>query len=154
MKILLFIAAVFLIISFCFATCESKCWGLACSDPINFKLIDKVTQQDLVFGASPRYQLDSMQVNRSPDFTIGYTANYLSTVKGNYSGLLTSTGKGAIDTSYLRLTFNDIDTLVISYIYDKNDCCNNFGGYGKITSLKYNGVLASKDGENYKFEKR
>lgn len=153
MKIWIFILAIFIILQFCFATCESKCWQVYCADPINFKLTDKFTQQDLVFGTNPRFKTDSMQLNKSPDFTIGYHPNYLSTVSGSSLGLLTSTGKTAHDTCYLRLTFTDIDTLFINYVYDNNDCCNNFGGYGKIVSIKYNGQTAAKDGENYKFEK-
>jgi hypothetical protein len=38
------------IFSFFISSCviEEKCWGSSCSDPINFQLIDKATQQDLV----------------------------------------------------------------------------------------------------------
>jgi len=154
MKIWLFILSAFLIISFSFATCESKCYDRICTDPINFKLIDKLTQEDMVFGAIPRYTVDSMQLNKAPDFSLGFTMNFLGRVIGNYEGLSTSTGVFSVDTAYLRLTYNDIDTLVISYIREQSDCCNNYGGYGKIVSLKYNGLVAIKDGTNYKFEKQ
>ena len=153
MKIWLFILSAFLIISFNFATCESKCFRTICVESINFKLIDKLTQVDLVFGI-PRYKLDSMQLNRSPDFSLGFTMNFLGRVGGSYDGLSTSTGVSAVDTAYLRLAYNDIDTLLISYTREHTDCCNNFGGYGKIVSLKYNGQQAIKDGANYKFEKQ
>ena len=155
MKIMLLILGVFIIISFSFATCESKCWGKRCSDPINFKLVNKLTQQDLVSGANPKYHIDSMQLNRLPDFNLGiYNINFLSRVYGDINGLSTSTGVSSVDTSYLRLTSTDIDTLVISYLHEEKDCCGNFGGYGKIVSIKYNGQVAMKDGINYKFEKQ
>jgi hypothetical protein len=71
----------------------------------------------------------------------------------NYNGLQISTGKGAVDTSYLRLTYNDIDTLIINYLYEDRECCSSVNGYGKIASVKYNGKVAVKIGEVYKFEK-
>jgi hypothetical protein len=57
-----------IIASCCFATCEKKCWGADCADPVIFQLIDKSTQQDLVLGANPKFKLDSMQLKAGPSF--------------------------------------------------------------------------------------
>ena len=155
MKILIVVPTIFIFCLFCFAVCEDKCWGRVCAEPISFKLLDKLTQQDLVFGTIPRYTIDSMQLNRSPDFTLGYHMNHLSNINTiGYNYLVISTGRATPDTTYLRLAYNDIDTLIITYAYEQKDCCDNFGGYGKITSIKYNGVIATKDSLAYKFEKQ
>ncbi len=134
-------------------TVEDKCWGAPCADNINFQLIDKTTQQDIVFGINPKYKIDSMQLNLKADFRIGIHENGLATVTGDYRGLQTSTGKRPLDTAYLRLTYIDIDTLVISYTHEPKNCCKALGGYGKIISIKYNGQLAQKTGDYFKFEK-
>ena len=134
-------------------TVENKCWGYRCVDPILFQLIDKSTQQDLVIGVNQKYKIDSMQLNLKPDLRIGTHENLLSRVSGDNNGLRTSTGKKSLDTSYLRLTSVDIDTLIINYTHEPNNCCSAFGGYGKIISIKYNGQLTIKTGDYYKFEK-
>jgi hypothetical protein len=95
-----------------------------------------------------------MQLNRSTDFSLGYHVNFLGRVFKIGYNLATSTSNRAIDTCYLRLTSNDIDTLTIKYVFDKDDCCTNYGGFAKIVSINYNGQTAMKDGENYKFEKQ
>ena len=154
MKILTFTLTIFIISLFSFATCEDKCFARVCVEAINFKLIDKLTQQDLVLGANPRFSPDSMQLNKSPDFSLGYHPNYLSTVNQTGNNLIASTGISARDTAFLRLAHNDIDTLIITYAYDQKECCDNFGGYGKIVSIKYNNLLAAKDVDIYKFEKQ
>jgi len=150
-----FFLGVLVTVSLFFSSCviEEKCWGSSCSDPINFQLIDQITQQDLVFGGSPKFKLDSMQLNKKADFTIGYHSNYLSTVTGDYHYLQTSTGNGSVDTSYLRLTYNDIDTLITAFVVENTECCRQYGGYGKIAGIKYNGKAATKIGNYFKFEK-
>jgi hypothetical protein len=135
------------------AACEKKCWEVNCADQLNFQLIDKSSQLDLVFGITPRYKLDSMQLNKLPDFSLGHHQNFLGSIHGDSHGLYTSTGDHPVDTTYLCLTFNDIDTIIINYIYEVNRCCTSFKGYGKINGIRYNGKIAAKKGEFYKFEK-
>jgi hypothetical protein len=131
---------------------EGKCWKATCSDPIVFRLLDKATQQNLIFGTNSKYKLDSLQLNKRPDFRIGQYDNLLSEVSCDSERLFTASGEYA-DTSYLRLTHTDIDTLVINYIRENNQCCVPYGGYGKIGLIKYNGKVAQKNGDIFKFEK-
>jgi hypothetical protein len=147
--------ALLFIWTFVFYSCfiEDKCFGSSCTDQINFKIIDKTTGQDLVFGSSPIYKIDSMQLNSAPDFSLGINGSYVSRISGDYHGLSTTPGNGSIDTFYLRLTHNDIDTLAINFTLTTDECCTSSGGYGTIVSINYNGKVPQKSGDNYLFEK-
>ena len=140
-------------LAFYLTSCEAKCWQVRCSDELNFQLVGKSSQQDLVFGVTQKYKLDSMQLNKLPDFNLGFHQNFLNSITGDSHGLHTSMGGYSVDTSYLRLTFNDIDTIIINYIYEVNKCCTSYNGYGKIGTITYNGKTVTKNGEFYKFEK-
>jgi hypothetical protein len=153
MKLLTSTLILLSILAFYLTSCEAKCWQVRCSDELNFQLVDKSSQQDLVFGITQKYRLDSMQLNKLPDFKLGLHQNFLGRITGDYHGLHVSTLEYPIDTSYLRLTFNDIDTITIHYIYEANKCCTSYKGYGKIGAIKYNGKTVIKNGEFYKFEK-
>ena len=143
------------IVSFFIWSCipEGKCWKATCSDPIDFRLIDKATQQNLIFAVNSTYKLDSLQINKRPDFRIGYHENFLSQVVGDTTRLYPLVGLEYPDTLYLRLAYNDIDTLVIDFIRQRNECCTVYGGYGKIGAIKYNGKVAGKVGEIFRLEK-
>ena len=145
----------FVIFTLVFNSCyiEDKCFSFSCTEQFNFQLIDTITRGDLVFGFNPLFKLDSMQLNKAPDFILEMHYHFLGRVSGSPYGLTTSIGEFTVDTSYLRLTYNDIDTLIINFTRAANDCCTSAGGYGKIVSIRYNGKLAQKSGDNYLFEK-
>ena len=153
MKTWVYNLSILIIVTCGYTACEDPCYGRSCADVINFKLIDKATQQDLLFGVNPKYKIDSLQLNLKPEYTLGVYANLAGRVYGNDGYLSISTSIPEDDTTYLRLAYNDIDTLSIQYSFEENDCCSKFGGYGKIISIKFNGKTALKEGEYYKFEK-
>ena len=152
MRVRILIASLFSVFIFSFSDCGQKCFGESCSDTINFKLIDKTTQNDLVFGPAPKYKLDSLQLNKDVDFNLGRHSNFIGTVSGNWNRLQAST-YAPIETMYLRLSYDDIDTINVQYQYIENDCCENVNGYGRIQSIFYNGQTAEKVDDNYRFIK-
>jgi hypothetical protein len=154
MKQLTFLSAIGLIFACSFATCEKKCFNTRCTQNIGFVLTDKVTQQDLVFGANKKYSRDSMQLNFKPDFRLGVHENFANDVyliPTNNQLLFTNTGREAVDTTYLRLAYNDIDTIIVQHSREQNDCCTS--GFGRIVSIKFNGLPARQTGDVYSFEK-
>jgi hypothetical protein len=158
MKQLTVTAAIILIVVSSLTGCESPCWQAKCTDDVVFQLVDKATQQNLVFGAGKKYSNDSMQVNKVPDFNLGNTGNLLAYVaidnsKASPVSLILNTSKPLVSTAYLRLTYNDIDTLTIEYSYEETKCCKGSNMYGKPGSIKYNGFPAAVSNGIYKFEK-
>jgi len=153
MRVRILIASLFSVFIFSFSDCGQKCFGESCSDIINFKLIDPNTQNDLVFGAAPKYKLDSLQLNKAIDFNLGKHSNFIGIVSGNWERLQVST-YAPIETMYLRLSYDDIDTINVQYQYIENDCCESVNGYGRIQSVRYNGQTAEKVGDRFIFPKK
>lgn len=130
-----------------FISCDPCLSIRSCADTFAFKIVDKSSAQDLVFGSSPIYNSDSVYLLTNLP---GY-AGAISRVDNNkfLSTLLIPT-----DTLFLRLTSTDTDTLFLSYDYIKTKCCNySSRGYGKLQSIKYNQKIAIQEGETYVFKK-
>ena len=153
MRVRILIASLFSVFIFSFSDCGNKCFGEYCSDIINFKLIDQNTQNDLVLGAPPKYKLDSLQLNKAVDFNLGKHSNFIGIVSAGGDRLQVSPYVPR-ETLYLRLSYDDIDTINIQYQYVENDCCESVNGYGRIQSVSYNGQTAEKVGGNYIFLKK
>ena len=135
-----------LLITF-FPGCE--CLNTICEEQIQFRIIDKVTKQDLVFGTSPKYKVDSLYFKQHPDTAL--SSGYYSSV---FVYLQTSLISNTIpyDTIYIRLSANDIDTIMITRKNESSSkCCPN--GFKRITNIKFNGAYATSEGRNFLFEK-
>ena len=152
MKLVKYILGLTIIATYGLTSCEDKCWGAECAETITFKLFDKTTGQDLVSGVNPTFYWDSIQLKSQADFEFG-TNHLLGDVYENSRLLNIFTKRAAADTSYLRLSYTDIDTLIISYTYQRQECCGTVGGFGKINMIKYNGQTAQKTGTYFTFEK-
>ena len=117
-----------------------------CADPFSFRLVDKTTQADLVFSATPTYQKDSVYLTIKPP-------GYPSVVSRIDIDKFTSTLLMPVDTFFLRISSTDTDTLLLNYNFSKSNCCSTSGGFGSLEGIKYNGVVANKNGEVYVFKK-
>ncbi len=117
-----------------------------CADAFAFKVVDKLSQQDLVFGSPSLYSPDSVYLLTNLS---GYTGKMSRVDNSEFISTLVIPA----DTFFLRLTSIDTDTLLISYDYVKTKCCNSLKGYGKIQSIKYNGINTFKEGHTFIFEK-
>jgi hypothetical protein len=117
-----------------------------CADLFYFRVVDKVTQQDLVFTSSPVFQKDSVFLTTN---RVGYTGSMSFTDSTRFMSRLSI----PVDTFFLRFGANDVDTLLMKYDYVKVKCCKMASGYGKIQGIKFNGVLAKKAGDTFIFEK-
>jgi hypothetical protein len=132
-----------------YCSCD-PCIGIGglCADTFQFKIIDKITQQDLVSGPAAKYKPDSIRL--FPTTTLaGYQvsiAYYDSTKFQTNLGMPT-------DTLFLKLNSLDTDTLLISYNYVKVRCCKSPNGYGKIFSIEFNGVTSVSSNGIYLFMK-
>jgi len=117
-----------------------------CFDPCRvdevFTIVDKSTGKDLLFGVDAIYDTHAIT------FT---NANYPQPIPVAVDSprIYLPTG----DTVYLRLNSVDIDTVVVksSFSGSKSRCCPN--GYSKVDTIRYNGRLATKQGNKYIFEK-
>jgi hypothetical protein len=78
-------------------------------------------------------------------FATGY-AEHLSYID---SSKFTSALVIPVDTFYLYLSSVDTDTLLMSYDYKNAPCCARRKGYGKIREIRFNGVVAEKQGDIY-----
>src|SRR6476620_2894679 len=141
---------IFLLIVFCGTAVKcDRCIGTGfsdCADSFSFRIVSKSTQEDLVFGPSPRYNRYSV-----------FLFTTLSSVSGRFSSndsiKFTSFLSTPVDTLYLYLNSADTDTLLMMYNYEKEPCCRTKPGHGKIVNIEYNGVIAIKQGDIFLFEK-
>ena len=130
-----------------FIACD-RCMSIrSCADPFAFKIVDKSSGQDLVFGTSPVYNQDS--VHLFTNLSRYGNGNFLR-VQNNtlMSGLV-----DPIDTLFLKLTSTDTDTLFLSYTYIERECCFSPKGFGQLRSIKYNKNIAIKEDDIYVFKK-
>jgi len=146
MKTLYKIFSIF-IISTVIAQCD-PCLGMLgdCAESFNFRIIDKATREDIVFGQNPTYNHDSVYL-----FTTlpGYTGRFSSVSNNKFSSFLSI----PVDTFYLYLNSADTDTLLMKYDFVKSRCCKAGHGYGKILEIKLNGIVAKKQGDIFVLEK-
>jgi hypothetical protein len=120
--------------------------GDACADSFNFRVVNKVNGDDLVFGPNPVYRPDSV-------YLITTLPGYLGAMSSSDGTKFRSNLLIPLDTFYLHLNSADTDTLLMSYDFVKSRCCKSNRGYGKVTGIKYNGVAAKKKGDVFVFEK-
>ncbi len=140
-----------LVIFSCSISCD-PCLNANCSENFYFKILDKTTKQDLVFGPASIYERDSMILRPCADpVLISNTCGYFSFVNV-YNNNLYASPDYTLDTVYLRLKSTDIDTLIIDYEYIDSRCCK-VQGFGKIRGINFNGTTTLKNGNSYIFEK-
>lgn len=130
-----------------FFGCDRCISSRSCADPFSFKIVDKSSGQDLVFGTSPVYNVDSIYL-----FT-----NLSGYGNGNFLGVQNNTLMSRlavpIDTLFLRLTPTDTDTLLLSYNYIERECCFSPQGFGQLRSIKYNKNIVIQQNQIYVFQK-
>jgi hypothetical protein len=133
---------------FTFSNCD-PCLSLHCTDPFAFKIIDKTTRKNLVFGAPSIYSADSIYL--WPNLN-GYAGSLART--DSLNNKFTSDLVIPKDTLYLRVTSADIDTIIMNYERIKNKCCDSRAeGYKRIRGMRFNGRNVVKEGDNFIFEK-
>lgn len=133
---------------FILSSCD-PCLTFRCTGPFAFKIIDNTTRKDLVFGTPSIYRADSIYL--WPDLN-GYPGSYARTDSLNHQ--FTSDLIFPKDTLYLRVTFADIDTIIINYERIRNKCCDSRAeGYKRIRGMRFNGRVAVKEGGAFIFEK-
>lgn len=120
------------------SSCE--CVVKVCAAPFSFRVVEKQTQKDLVFGPNPIYQKDSVHIQETHVFHVQN--------KGFICDLVTP-----IDTLYLKLSSMDMDTLVLTYKFNDSQCCPNPKGLATVTSMDFNGKRAPTREGYFIFEK-
>jgi hypothetical protein len=131
------------------SSCDPCLNERTCSDIFSFKIVDKISKQDLVFGFTPVYRADSVFLTTKLPGYLG-PMSYADSVKKNFNSRLVI----PVDTFFLKIGSGDIDTLSMTYEYVKSKCCNyTEKGYGQIRGIIFNGILATKEGDNYIFYK-
>lgn len=125
-------------------TCND-CTGRVCTDGFSFRLVDKITKQDLITSGTPVYRADSVYLTTHLPGYPGFMSHFDGTAFS--SRLLIP-----VDTFFLRVSSTDIDTVLIRYNYKNDDCCAP-NGFGTPSTIKFNGSVAQKVGNIYIFEK-
>ncbi len=134
---------------FILSSCDPCVDNRLCADVFSFKIIDKISKQDVVFGPAKIYSTDSVYLTTKLPGYSGSMSFYDSSNKRFQSRLYYPS-----DTFFLRMSFADNDTIIVNYEYIKSKCCEySLSGYGQIKHMQYNGTMAAKLGENYIFEK-
>ena len=130
---------VLLCLSFIINSCE--CVVQICADSFMFRLLDKQTHKDLVYGDNPRYVEDSVFVVWQPG-----SSDRMSFPTG---AKFMNNMVGPADTLYLHLSPNDYDTLVMTYSYRQTRCCNAPKGFAMVSSIQFNGMPAPYEKGNF-----
>jgi hypothetical protein len=118
-------------------------------EPFKFKIIDRDSNEDIVFTINPRYHRDSIRLFyfgtegeiEIPLDTIGYDRHRVFSTQ-------TLPLISAIEFRkdfYLQLSFNDIDTLLIDVKQIDLECCTVFQYAGSYI----NGQLFNKSRDDY-----
>ncbi len=132
-----------LALPFVFISCDPCMGERICADPFSFKIVDRITQKDVVFETPSKYNRDSVYLLTTlPGY--GGTRAQIDSLKFTNSLLI------PVDTFFLQLNDVDTDTLLMKYDYLKTSCCQHFG---ILQSIKYNGVPAKQQGKIFVFEK-
>lgn len=116
-----------------------------CNGAFNFKVIDKVSHKDLVFGAGARYSSDSIKMINTND-TI--PQSFVDHSQNRLDCYISGSG----DTLYLKLNETDVDTLLLSFRTGRHTlCCPS--GQRNVTGIRINNVAAKQDSSVFIFEK-
>ncbi len=116
-----------------------------CNGEFSFKVVDRVSHKDLVFGADPRYSLDSIKMMNTND-TI--PQSFVDHLQNRLSCYITGPG----DTLYLKLNATDTDTLLLSFrSVKRNTCCPS--GSRAVTGIRFNNIQAPQDSLVFIFAK-
>ena len=116
-----------------------------CNGEFSFKVVDRVSHKDLVFGADARYSLDSIKMINTND-TIPQSIVY------GFQNRLNCYINGPVDTLYLKLNATDTDTLLLSFRSTRHTTCCPSGGRD-VTGIRFNNIQAQQDSLVFIFEK-
>jgi hypothetical protein len=113
-----------------------------CVDPVPFRIIDKGTRRNALLGLNARYSRDSISflLTDYQSGIAGYKELYLNASTLSEDDLQVQWYQPH-DTLLIRLTYKDIDTLVINYSAKPSECCGNFS---TITSIQYNRLVSNR----------
>ena len=116
-----------------------------CNGEFSFKIVDKFSHQDLVFGSGARYNPDSIKVLDTND---SIPTSFIQASQNKLYCYINGPG----DTLYLRLNATDTDTLLLSFRNTKRTTCCPSGGRD-ITQIKFNNLQTKQDSLAFVFEK-
>lgn len=140
-----------LLISVAVASCEEECEDELCADVYlaEYRLIDRNTNADLVFGPSKMYDNKDVRVfSVAGNDTTYHADTAYRLVLDGYDSILVFNLTVPKQTLFLRLSQTDIDTLTMSYGPQQSKCCT----YNGITGIQlnnepvtpYNGIVNLK----------
>ena len=108
-----------------------------CNGDFRFKILDKITGQNLVQGPGAKYSLDSIKILPGRD-TIPPAFVYA------VENILICSLNGPGDTLYLRLNASDTDTLLLSFEHIRRSLCCQSGSRA-VTGVNFNGIQTRQD---------
>lgn len=130
----LILAYLFLIA--CILACE-PCVAVKCSYSMSFfhvSFLDKITQQDLYFGTSAVYDVDSLKIySVQGEDSIFYSVS--KNFVNNQDSVLSFQTLDAVETLFVQFSASDIDTIHLSYVDQSSECCP---GSMQLNHLLYN----------------
>ncbi len=134
MKNFIYLISIFSIASCCLGNrkCNQGFTGAT------FRIVDKLTSQDLVFGSNAIYNPRSIQFfsMKNLDTTFHLTSIVSHSSFGQDSVFFIDFGKQQLETVFLKLNNSDMDTLSLLYTrVDGSPCCDD---YVNIKPLSFN----------------
>ena len=145
-KPFLVIVSLFLLISGCDTCHKDNC--LEPPDPFKFRVIDRVSREDLVFSILPRYHPDSIRLfyfqdEEKIDLPIRETTRENGVLSNQTLPYVSAVE--IIKDFYLQFNYLDIDTLLIDVREIDFECCTAF----QYAQSYINGNLLKRSQEDY-----
>ena len=116
-----------------------------CNGEFSFKVVDKISHEDLVFGPGSRYNPDSIKVLNTND---SIPTSFVQATQNRLYCYINGPG----DTLYLKLSATETDTLLLSFRTTKRTTCCPSGGRD-ITQIRFNNLQTKQDSLAFVFEK-
>ena len=116
-----------------------------CNGEFSFKVVNRATHQDLVFGPNAVYSVDSIKMLNTND-TI--PPSFVTQGFNHLDCYINGTG----DTLYLKLNASDIDTLLLSFRNTRHTTCCPSGGR-VVTGIRFNNIQTQQDSSVFILEK-
>ncbi|MEO7444571.1 MAG: hypothetical protein ABIT96_11430 [Ferruginibacter sp.] len=132
-----------------FASC---CMGTKCQQDYNsirFRLLDKITGQDLVFGSAAPYRASQLKLYslEGNDTIFHRVGAGIYPQPGGDSILFADFDYRKKSQAYLQLNNNDRDTLLLTYNIVETSCCESFT---RVAVAQFNNATAG-NGPNGSF---
>jgi hypothetical protein len=144
MKYFRIVCVLFIVSAFPMGFQCGPCFEVRCAEHISFRLIDASAKKNLILGPDAIYKYDSISFRYAKGRSLrqGYDEFPVSMATASEDDIMIRPYE-LVDTLLLRLTYQDYDTLLLSFRMGKSECCAN--GFYELDGIRFNGKVALRD---------